>query len=263
RFAAPGVADWALADEEVVLGEGDPATPLAHCVEINALTFDTVDGAQLTAHWTWASSLLTEQAVRDLAEAWFRGLQALVGHACRPGAGGRSPSDLPLVALTQAEIGRLERRYPQIEDVLPLSPLQEGLLFHALYDARAPDVYTVQVELDLAGALDASVLRAAVQALMARHASLRAGFPHENLARPVQVIVPTVEPSWRTIDLSMLEDAERDQRLAGILAADRAERFDPASPPLMRFMLIHLATDRHRLVLTNHHLLTDGWSMPV
>ena len=74
---------------------------------------------------------------------------------CTPGSagtGGRSPGDLALVDLTQAEIERLERTYPEIEDILPLTPLQEGLLFHALYDARSPDVYTVQLDLELAGA---------------------------------------------------------------------------------------------------------------
>ena len=70
--------------------------------------------------------------------------------------GGRTPSDLPLVALSQAEIERLESKYPDLEDILPLSPLQEGLLFHALYDAQAPDVYTVQLALDLEGPLDES-----------------------------------------------------------------------------------------------------------
>src|SRR5262249_25681056 len=80
-------------------------------------------GAELTAHWSWAPALVTEGEVRDLAQRWFVALEELVGHAASPGAGGRSPSDLPLVGLTQAEIDRLERQYPQIEDVLPLSPL--------------------------------------------------------------------------------------------------------------------------------------------
>ena len=97
-----------------------------------------------------------------------------------PSAGGRTPSDLPLVALSQAEIERLEQRYPQIEDILPLSPLQEGLLFHALYDAQAPDVYTVQLVLEPArGRSTRRLCKAAVQALLARHASLRAGFQHD------------------------------------------------------------------------------------
>ena len=167
------------------------------------------DGATLSATWSWAPALLSDAEVRDLAQGWFAALEALVRHAAQPGAGGRSPCDLPLVALSQSEIERLERQYPQIEDVLPLSPLQEGLLFHALYDAQAPDVYTVQLVLALQGRLDSAALQAAVQALLQRHASLRAGFRHENLSRPVQIIVPRVEAPWRSIDLSLLDDADR------------------------------------------------------
>src|SRR6266478_2972358 len=157
----------------------------------------------------------------------------------------------------------LERQYPQIEDVLPLSPLQEGLLFHALYDAQAPDLYTVQLELGLEGALDSEALEAAAEALLGRHASLRAAFQHERLRRPVQIIVPRAQPRWRRIDLSLLDEASRAERLGYLLAQDRAERFDLGCAPLMRFALIRLAADQHRLVLTHHHLLMDGWSLPV
>src|ERR1700746_2735851 len=72
-------------------------------------------------------------------------------------------------AWSRAEIERLEQRYPRIDDILPLSPLQEGLLFHALYDAQAPDVYTVQLELGLEGALDSAALEASLEALLGRH----------------------------------------------------------------------------------------------
>ena len=172
-------------------------------------------------------------------------------------------TDAPLVALTQGEIEQLEVQYPQIEDILPLSPLQEGLLFHALYDAQAPDLYTVQLELGLEGPLDSEAMHAAVQALLDRHANLRACFGHENLSRPVQIIIPRVAVPWRRIDLSLLDEARRQERLARILAEDRAERFDIPSAPLIRFALIRLSAERHRLVLTNHHILMDGWSMPV
>ena len=82
--------------------------PLAHAIEIDALTLDGADGPGLTANWRFAPALLDEAEVRDLAESWFRALTALVRHASRPGAGGRTPSDLALVDLTQAEIERLE-----------------------------------------------------------------------------------------------------------------------------------------------------------
>ena len=263
RFAAAAGADWGAAPETVGLGGGD--APLAHALEINAVTLDEIGGPRLTAHWSWAPALVPEAAVRDLAEHWFAVLGALVRHAEEPGAGGRTPSDLPLVALSQAEIERLESAAGGIEDILPLSPLQEGLLFHALYDddAQAADVYTVQLELGLEGSLDSAVLERAAQALVARHASLRAGFRHENLSRPAQIIVPQVAVPWRGIDLSLLDEDTRAQRLAGILAQDRAARFDLACAPLIRFTLIRLAADRHRLVVTNHHILMDGWSIPV
>ena len=113
-----------------------------------------------------ASSVVGGRDPRSGAAAGFAALEALVRHAEQPGAGGRSPSDLPLLALSQAEIERLESKYPQMEDMLPLSPLQEGLLFHALYDAQALDVYTVQLVLALEGPLDGAALETAVQALV-------------------------------------------------------------------------------------------------
>ena len=98
--------------------------------------------------------------------------------------------------------------------------------------------------------------------MLDRHANLRAGFWHD-LGRPVSIIVPRTAAPWRFIDLSFMDEARREERLADILAKDRAERFDLATPPLMRFTLIRLADDRHRLVVTNHHSLMDGWSLPV
>ena len=202
--------------------------------------------------------------MRDLAQGWFRALEALARHAEQPHAGGRTPSDLPLLALTQGEIDELERQYPRIDDILPLAPLQEGLLFHANYDAQAPDVYTIQLALSLTGTLDGDALARAARALMQRHAGLRAGFRYAGLAgRPVQIVVPDAVPRWSNIDLSMLDAAARARRLDDILAQDRAERFDLTSPPLIRFALIRLAADEHRLVLTGHHILMDGWSLPV
>src|SRR5262249_29385226 len=106
--------------------------------------------------------------------------------------------------------------------------------------------------------LEIEALEAAVEALLLRHASLRAGFWHAGLSRAVQVIVPTVRARWRRIDLSLLDEASRAQRLASELGQDRVERFDLSCAPLIR-----LAAERHRLVLTHHHLLMDGWSLPV
>ena len=84
---------------------------LPHALEINAMTLDGTDGPILSASWRWAPALLSTAEVGALARGWFAALEALVRHAAAPHTGGRTPSDLPLVALSQGEIERLEQAY--------------------------------------------------------------------------------------------------------------------------------------------------------
>ncbi|WP_167402601.1 non-ribosomal peptide synthetase [Micromonospora viridifaciens] len=264
RLAADDGAAWSVltVDGDVAAG-GASQLPMAHPLDINAVVVDGPDGPRLTAEWSWPDGVLTDGDVRELADGWLAALEAITEYASHPGAGGRTPSDLPLVELDQDEVERLEQRYPALADVLPLGPLQEGLLFLSAYDEQAPDIYTVQFVFDLDGELDTARLRTAAQALLDRHPGLRAGFTHRDLRRPVQVVPETVEVDWREPDLTGIAAAEVDDRLTELLAADRAERFDLTRPPLLRFTLIRLPGGRYRLVLTNHHILLDGWSMPV
>ena len=266
RFGGSEAAGWGIAPEAgAVLGlsGSDSDLPPAHGLEVNAVTLEERDGPQLSATWSWPGALLSEEAVSDLARGWFEALEALVRHTAKPGAGGHTPSDLPLVSVSQAEIDRLEADYPKFEDVLPLSPLQEGLLFHALYDTQGPDLYTVQIVLGLEGPLDSDALRVAAEALLERHANLRASFVHDGLSRPVQVIMPEVVLPWCEVDLSGLGPAQSEERLAQLLAQERSLRFELGRGPLIRFSLIRLGPNQHRLLLSNHHLLLDGWSLPV
>ena len=150
---------------------------------------------------------------------------------------------------------------PRVEEILPLSPLQEGLLFHGQYDVQGPDVYLVQQVLELAGPLDLAVLHAAGQALLDRHSNLRACFRYGKSARrAVQVIFRRVELTWRVVDVSGADDVAG--AAAQVAEQDRA-RFDLAVAPLLRMTVVVLGPRRHHLVLTIHHILTDGWSMPV
>ncbi|MGH3428308.1 MAG: amino acid adenylation domain-containing protein, partial [Mycobacteriales bacterium] len=263
---APGTAEWAIAAETGMLGGGaDPGTPLAHGLALNAATTDDPAGPRLHATWSWAQGLWSEPDVHELAQAWFSVLDLLVTYADQPDAGGHTPSDFPLVAaaLSQDDIDELDTVWPGLEDVWPLSPLQQGLLFHALYDQQTVDVYTVQLVFDLAGPVDAAALNTAGQVLLGRHANLRAAFWYPPSGVPVAVIVREVMLPWREVDLSGLDTVERETALTRLLTEDRAQRFDPAHPPLLRLTLVRLQPRRYRLVLTHHHILLDGWSMPV
>jgi amino acid adenylation domain-containing protein len=147
-----------------------------------------------------------------------------------------------------------------VESIHPLSPLQQGMLFHALYSPE-DDVYVEQFSCRFDGPLDVPAFRAAWTAVVARHPALRTSFHALESEQPVQVVHREVELPWAEHDW---RSGEPDpDRLEKFLAADRAAGIDPATPPLHRFALLRVADDAYVFVWTHHHLLLDGWSMPL
>ncbi|MFD3618490.1 amino acid adenylation domain-containing protein [Streptomyces sp. NPDC058676] len=153
---------------------------------------------------------------------------------------------------------------PAPVDVLPLTPLQEGLLFHAGYEHErdARDVYLVQLVFDLDGVVDAARLRAAAQALLDRHPTLRAAFRRRRGGQPVQVVPRRATLPWTETDLTG-PGPDTDAEWARLLDEDLHRGFDPATPPLLRCTLARIGEERHRLLITHHHILLDGWSVSV
>ncbi|MBV9059419.1 MAG: amino acid adenylation domain-containing protein, partial [Pseudonocardiales bacterium] len=270
RFPARGTPlaaanpDWAPAPEASALsGDLDPDMPLAHGLELNALIRDDEDGPRLEAYWSWAAQIWSRHDIDEITQLWKQALHGLVNYACQPGVGGHTPSDFPMVDLTQHDIDGLQSSHPDLVDVLPLAPMQEGLLFQSLYDHHSCDVYTVQLVFDLDGPLDQPLLRAAAETLLDRHPNLRAAFPQLDSGHPVQVIPRQVRLPWHDIDVSGYSIPEADAHLSRLAADDYACRFTLSRPPLLRFTLARLGPDHHRMVITLHHLLLDGWSLPV
>ncbi|MFE4460285.1 amino acid adenylation domain-containing protein, partial [Nocardia tengchongensis] len=244
-------------------GTRDPDMPVPAVLDINAFVVDEASGPRLRMIWSYPAELLTADAVREVAQSWRSALTALAGHVRHAGAGGRTPSDVTLAGIGQSAIERLEDRYPALSDVWPLAPLQQGLLFHALVSEQSVDAYITQLVLELRGRVDAGRLHRAVRVLLARHANLRAAFVTDADAGPVQVVDDAAEAPWTERDLSGLDDGAREHEWALLMAADRATRFDPAHAPLLRWTLVTTGPGQFRLMLTNHHLLLDGWSTPL
>ncbi|WFR71257.1 amino acid adenylation domain-containing protein [Prescottella defluvii] len=241
--------------------------PVASVLDVNAVVDDTADGPRLRATWSYPRGVLAAVDAGELADLWVRALSALARHAEHPGAGGLAPSDLDLVHLDQHSIETLEHRYQDLADVWSLSPLQSGLHFHAMFSDESVDAYLVQLTLTLNGVVDTDRLRRAGQALLDRHPNLRAAFAHPDGATPdagtVQVIRRHVDLPWTEIDLSRLDPAARDRRFAELTLADRLTKFDLTIAPAVRMTLVDMGGGEHRLVVTNHHILLDGWSTPL
>jgi amino acid adenylation domain-containing protein/non-ribosomal peptide synthase protein (TIGR01720 family) len=216
RFPADEATDWAPAKESDALAVfPDADLGLSHLLQLDTVCAETPDGPRLEATWTWPADWFTADDIDALSTAWTDAIRKLV---------------------TTGE-------------TWPLSPLQEGLFFHASYSRDELDVYTAQATVDFGHTIDPSRLSAALATLLARNPSLRAGFTTADDGKPVQVI--TANPR---IPLTVV-DGDGD-RLA---TEDRLRRFDLADPPLFRVLLIR-RPGGDQLVITHHLILWDGWS---
>jgi len=147
-----------------------------------------------------------------------------------------------------------------IEDIYPLTGLQQGMLFHSRL-APGEGLYWVQYGLLMDGEVDLGLLRRAWELVFARYEVLRTGVWDQAKA-PVAVVSRSVPLPWRAIDLSGLDEDARLKAVAEFEAADLAEGADFAAPSLARVAVLCLGEQRYRMVWSFHHLLLDGWSTP-
>ncbi|GLY53410.1 non-ribosomal peptide synthetase [Lentzea sp. NBRC 102530] len=242
------------AASEIGLHQHDGDTR-AHLVDV----VGTVLAGRLEFRWYYSENVHDEETITELAGHFVAELTAAVEHCLTPGTGGRTPSDFPLAHLDQSTVDEIVGVRRDVEDVYPLTPMQNGMLFHSLMDASGT-AYFEQINAVVDGVRDTSVLAAAWQRVANRVPVLRTAFVWEDLPKPYQVVsshvrVPVTELDWR--DLS---GAELDASVAHHLDQDRKAGLDLGEAPLMRVAVIRLTDDRVRLVWTFHHALLDGWS---
>ncbi|MFZ5918978.1 MAG: amino acid adenylation domain-containing protein [Chloroflexota bacterium] len=149
-----------------------------------------------------------------------------------------------------------------VEDIYPLSPMQQGMLFHTLY-APESSVYFEQSGWTLRGDLDVSAFRQAWQQVLDHHPALRTAFVWEGLDEPLQVVHRRLALPFEVLDWRELPQAEQQVRFEAFLQTDRERAFELAAAPLMRLTLIRVADGAYRFVWSHHHLLFDGWSQPI
>ncbi|MER6120608.1 amino acid adenylation domain-containing protein [Streptomyces sp. NPDC001743] len=253
RFDSDAAGDWQLAGTTGQLGEKrDPRMRLPRALEFNLVAEPVATGAhELVATLSWPDGLFTDEDITTVG-AYLR--EALTGLASLE-HGGHSPSDFAPLALTQADVDALDG--PRLHGILPLTPLQEGLYFHSVFDDAAGG-YVEQQLLTLDGEVDAGRLAAAATRLLTLYPNLAARFVALADGRVVSVLESGTEAPFTTLNRPGITDAE----IQTYAEHDRRQGFDLATGPLMRYTLIRRGAGRPVLVQTVHHIIADGWSVP-
>ena len=228
---------------------------------------------QLKVDWTFSPEIHTVETVERLAQTFLEQLQALITH-CQSAAlgsevGRRTPSDFPMVTITQAELDTLpaklkgDRTYHwrDIEDIYPLSPTQHGMLFHSLYDPEAGS-YVEKMIFSVKGELNVDDFLSAWQQVSDRYPILRTAFLWQQ-SQPVQVVLSQVTVPFTVHNWRSESPAQQQQALETLLEKDRQAGFAIAQAPWMRLHLIRLNDNHHQVIWSHHHSLLDGWSLPL
>ncbi|MEU0761839.1 amino acid adenylation domain-containing protein [Streptomyces microflavus] len=254
RFDAGAAGDWQLAGTTGQLGEKrDPRMRLPRALEFNAIAEPDGDGAYgLVTTISWPEGVFTDTDIATLGDYFGAALSALAALE----GGGHTPSDFPLVPLTRADVEDLDSA--ELSDILPLTPLQEGLYFHSVFDDDATGSYVEQQLLTLEGEVDAERLAAAATRLLTLYPNLAARFTALADGRVVSVVESGTRAPFTTLD----RPAVTDEEIRDLAERDRRAGFDLATGPLMRYTLIRTGAGRSVLVQTVHHIIADGWSVP-
>jgi amino acid adenylation domain-containing protein/non-ribosomal peptide synthase protein (TIGR01720 family) len=231
----------------------DAAAPLGNWLSIDGQVY----GGELELTWTFGAQMYRVETMQALADAYRIELERLIEHCCDSGHAGVTPSDFSLATLTQAQLLALPIPAREISDLYPLSPMQQGILFHSLNDPDSP-AYTNQLRVDVQH-LQIERFRQAWQQTLDAHDILRTAFVWPgDAAAAVQVVRQNVQMPWSVQDWRGRNDL--DSALEQLAGDDLANGFELTGAPLLRVALVRTDESTHHLIYTCHHILMDGWS---
>ncbi|MGU3305093.1 non-ribosomal peptide synthetase [Pseudomonas sp. M5A4_2d] len=240
----------------------DESAGLAHDPDAtlpNALSVDSqVYGGELVLCWTFSRECHDQQTIRALADAYLCELHSLIAHCLNDEAGGLTPSDFPLAQLNQSQLDALPVPASAIEDVYPLTPMQEGLLLHTLLEPGT-GLYYMQDRYRINSALDPERFAQAWQAVIARHEALRASFCWNVGEDMLQVIHKPGSTPIEYLDWRADPESEQEPRLQALLKQEREAGFDLLNQAPFHLRLIRVGEARYWFMMSNHHILIDAW----
>jgi amino acid adenylation domain-containing protein/non-ribosomal peptide synthase protein (TIGR01720 family) len=252
-------ATWRMAPNGLAVGQDDVTRSRQHLLEINAM-LDANGMFQFQVEYCDLAH--DAQSIGAFVEAFEQSLVELTEHCLnQPLPVTYSPADFPSVRVTQTVVNDLVAVYPDLENIVALTSLQQGLAFQtSTLSTDQHDPYHVQVLLHLDGDLNTTALQLAWSALVNRHMSLRLVVAPSHAGMGLGVVR---DASAYEVVRASVPNTDLDGMVAALQAQDRLRRFDLEQGPLVRLTWLNVSPQQHVLMISNHHILLDGWSAPL
>jgi len=212
---------------------------------------------------SYSVNLHLSKNIERFANLYKSELIRIIEHCKDHNPNGYSNQDFPLAILEDQNYEDLKNIYQQnIEDIFPLTPMQEGMLFHSQFSSGS-GAYIIQMSCEMHGEFDSLVFMKSWEKVINRHPSLRTIVFYESALVPHQVVLNEAKFTYEELDWTNYQIFDKEQKWSELLKEDRETNYQLHAAPLMRFYLIKVDKNRWQFLWSHHHILTDGWSLPI
>ncbi|MCP5053365.1 MAG: non-ribosomal peptide synthetase, partial [bacterium] len=238
----------------------DPESQRPYDLELSGL----VTNQRLVMSIAYGKHQYKRQTIQTLMEQFHRQLCRVIDFCLAQKTSQPTPADFTYPGLSIQQVDHLNAAY-RLQDIYTLSPMQEGMLFHALYEP-ASLAYFEQISYRFQGTLNPDVVSTGLKELFKRHDILRTVFIHEGLARPVQLVLKERPVDFLYKDLRRIGTgnlAEKEDFIKTFKDEDKQQPFDLSGDVLMRVAIFRVHEQEYEFIWSFHHILMDGWCLGV
>jgi amino acid adenylation domain-containing protein/non-ribosomal peptide synthase protein (TIGR01720 family) len=257
---------WQMAENGLIAAQESPDRARPHLLDVNTAINSS---GQLDIAVSFCNLAHYQSDIEDLANLFKRYLMEVSQHCLKsPLVHRRTLSDFDLLHKSLSPLHRVDQQtlnvvaeaYPDFEDIVPLTPLQQGLAFETFaLPSGAHDPYHVHLLLTFSGRLDIKAMRQAWQQVVQRYQTLRLVVCPAPMPAGYGIILNESTSDFQVINLT----GTNKQRINALKALDFANPFNLEKGPLIRFYVTELGAHEYAVLISNHHMILDGWSLPI
>ncbi|MEO1049766.1 MAG: amino acid adenylation domain-containing protein [Bacteroidota bacterium] len=228
---------------------------LKQCLDVSGM----INEGQLTLSISYSPNQFKVSTIQQLGASYKNNLQTLITHCIDQQRTQLTPHDLTLKTLAINQIRDIEEQFGhQVKDIYTLSPIQEGTLFHVLYEETK--AYHHLLSYRMHGRLEMDKVRETITELKLRYDVMRTAFIHENVDKPLQVVLQDREIEVTYEDLRNSSEEEANRYIEDFKNKDIERGFDLQNDTLFRLAILHVSDKEFELIQSHHHIILDGWS---
>ena len=222
-----------------------------------------VSSGQFILHLSYSKNVFATKTIEDFAALYLNELRNIVRHCAERQATPFIGDSFPLATLSEKHYTELTSTHADnIQDIYPLSPMQEGMAFHSRF-ASSSGAYIIQLSCEMSGQFEPKTFAKAWDQVLARHPSLRVCIFEAGDNVDHQVVLRRVTLEWKTLDWMLQSSTDQENAWQDLVLRDRLLDYSLETAPLMRCYLVKISATRWKFLWSHHHILTDGWCLPI